>query len=217
MRKDRRKIITISSIVLLIVICLSLVACRNSKLPTGENTVDISLAGVSGLRKITMTVENTETHKEYELDFLRKANYTNSFSMDFGIYKIIEIDSNDIDYKVEVSPDAGSITNAFDISNNTFIVAENSDITITVNVEDITGSLSWFLKNNAFALTGIIVCLIGLFIIKLKKKYRIVTVSTEDQFISKENKLSLDKNINETIIEENAMLDADNTEINREK
>ena len=177
---NKKRIITVAAFVILLsVLCVSFFSCSKNNVPHGEYNITIKLDDAEVLSKITLRVKHTETGEVYDLDFLRKENYTKNYMLDFGIYKIVEVDPHHKDYEIEITSNVDTALENNLIKNGTFAVAEDAEFVLNVKEIDTSGTLQWYIKNNAFTVCILLACIIALMIVRAKKKTKIVPVNEQ--------------------------------------
>lgn len=170
----KRIIAIVIAIISLFAICISLVSCEKSGVPNGEYNVTLKLENAQFLRKITVRVQHFETGEVYDLEFLKKENYTKEYMLDFGMYKIVEIKPDNKDYEVEIVPSENKTPEDGFITNNSFTVAGDADFALNIKEIDTSGTLQWYIKNNAFTVCILLGCIIALAIVRWKKKTKFI-------------------------------------------
>lgn len=172
---NKKRITTITiAVIVLFVLCVSLFSCGKNNIPNGEYNIAFELENAQFLKKITLRVQSVETEKIYDLDFFRNENYAKSYMLDSGIYKIIELNPHDKDYKIEIASSSDAVSEKDYITSDTFTVTKDTDFVLPVEEIDTSGTLQWYIKNNAFTVCILIACLISLMVVRAKKKIKII-------------------------------------------
>lgn len=165
--KTRKKVITVISVLFLLSLAVSLIACSTDS-NNCDITVNVSLRNISETKTVTLYIKNIDTGREFKVKLQEKDKYTCSLPIDYGEYSIEKIKVNGIDSKVEIDTAGFKITE------------DVTDVLIDVIETDVTGTPLWYLRKNAFTLTGLIVSCIALIVVRERKK-RVVSTDRQMQ------------------------------------
>ena len=148
-------------IFLLILSCILLSSCSDKTEKVRDTTAKISVSGVSGPVRVTVYAINEETKEKIEIVTYSLRSYTCDCPIDYGRYTVEKVTANDRAYKID------AVTESFMVEKD----AAN-EIVIETVAENRSGTLSWFLINNAFTLFALIASCVALLVIKWKKNRR---------------------------------------------
>lgn len=153
---------------LLILSCILLSACSDKAEVVRDTNAKISVSGASGPVMITVYAINEETKEEVEFEVISLREYTSDCPIDYGRYTVKKVAANDRAYKID------AVTESFVVEKD----AAN-EIVIEVKAEDRSGTVLWFLENNAFTLFALTASCVALLVVRWKKNKRFIKEGPE--------------------------------------